>query len=88
MWDKLVLGSVTWPPLLFLEFLKLFVKMHLAISFRGVQILYFLDLHQKLWGFEDFRRSSGSQKIFYILIFLDWTSFYRFLTQFLIIPST
>jgi hypothetical protein len=34
----------------FLDFLKLFVKMRLAISFAGVQISYFLDLQIKSYG--------------------------------------
>jgi hypothetical protein len=34
----------------FLDFLKLFVKMRLAISFAGVQISYFLGLHIKSYG--------------------------------------
>jgi hypothetical protein len=36
--------------LIFFYFLKLFMKMHLAISFAGVQILYFLDLRIKSYG--------------------------------------
>jgi hypothetical protein len=43
---------------------------------------------QKLWVFEVFKQSSGSQKTFYILTFLGWIFFHRFLTKFLIIPST
>jgi hypothetical protein len=35
---------------IFLNFLKLFVKMRLAISLTGVQISYFLDLRIKCYG--------------------------------------
>jgi hypothetical protein len=35
---------------LFLDFLKLFLKMRLAVSFAGVQKLYFLDLWIKSYG--------------------------------------
>jgi hypothetical protein len=44
---------------LFLEFLKLFVKMHLAISFAGKKIVFFGSMDQKLWMFEVLRRSMG-----------------------------
>jgi hypothetical protein len=35
---------------LFLDFLKLFVNMHLAVSFTGVQKSYFLELWIKSYG--------------------------------------
>jgi hypothetical protein len=35
---------------LFLDFLKLFVKMRLAVSFSGLQKSYFLDLRIKSYG--------------------------------------
>jgi hypothetical protein len=36
--------------IIFLDFLKLFVKMCLAISFTGVEISYFSDLQIKSYG--------------------------------------
>jgi hypothetical protein len=45
--------------ILFLDFLKLFVKMHLAISFTGKKIVFFGPTDQKLWMFEVLRRSMG-----------------------------
>ena len=36
--------------ILFSDFLKLFVNMHLAISFLGVKISYSLDLQIKSYG--------------------------------------
>jgi hypothetical protein len=44
---------------LFLEFLKLFVKMCLALSFKGKKIVFFGSTDQKLWMFEVLRRSMG-----------------------------
>jgi hypothetical protein len=44
---------------LFLDFLKLFVKMHLAISFVGKKIVFFGPTDQKLSVFEVSRRSLG-----------------------------
>jgi hypothetical protein len=44
---------------LFLDFLKLFVKMHLVVSFTGKKIVFFRPTVQKLWVFEVFRRSLG-----------------------------
>jgi hypothetical protein len=45
---------------LFLDFLKLFVKMRLAVSFAGVQKSYFFGpTDQKLWVFENLKRSMG-----------------------------
>jgi hypothetical protein len=44
---------------LFLEFLKLFVKMRLAVSFAGKKIIFFGFTDQKLWMFEVLRRSMG-----------------------------
>jgi hypothetical protein len=37
---------------------------------------------QKLWVFEVFRRSLGSQKTFHFLTFVGWILFHRFLTKF------
>jgi hypothetical protein len=37
---------------LFLDFLKLFVKMRLAVSFVGKKIVFFGPKDQKLWMFE------------------------------------
>jgi hypothetical protein len=45
-------------------------------------------MDQKLWMFENFRRSLGSQKTFYFLTFLGWVFFHKFSTKFLIISST
>jgi hypothetical protein len=45
---------------LFLDFLKLFLKMRLAASFAGKKIVFFEPTDQKLWVFEDFRRSLGT----------------------------
>jgi hypothetical protein len=45
--------------ILFLEFLKLFVKMRLAISFTGKKIIFFGSTDQKLWMFEVLKRSMG-----------------------------
>jgi hypothetical protein len=56
---------------------------------RGsTNFVFFGPIDQKLWVFEVFRPSLGSQKTFYFLTFLGWISFYRFSTKFLIIPST
>jgi hypothetical protein len=44
---------------LFLDFLKLFVNMHLAISFAGKKTAFFGPMDQKLWMFEVSRRSLG-----------------------------
>jgi hypothetical protein len=44
--------------ILFLDFLKLFVNMRLGISFARVQI--FRPTNQKLWVFENFKRSMGT----------------------------
>jgi hypothetical protein len=43
---------------------------------------------QKLWVFENFRRSLGNLKTFYFLTFLIGFFYYKFLTKFLIILST
>jgi hypothetical protein len=51
--------SVSLEHMLFLVFLKLFVKMHLAVSFAGKQIVFFGPMVQKLWVFEVFGRSLG-----------------------------
>jgi hypothetical protein len=42
--------SVSLEHTLFLDFLKLFVNMHLALSFVGKQKSYFLDLRIKSYG--------------------------------------
>jgi hypothetical protein len=44
---------------LFLDFLKLFLKMCLAASLAGKKIVFFGPTDQKLWVFEVFRRSLG-----------------------------
>ena len=44
---------------LFLNFLNILVKMHLAISFVGQKIVFFGHTDQKLWMFEVLRRSMG-----------------------------
>jgi hypothetical protein len=54
----------------------------------STNFVFFGPTDQKLWVFEVFRPSSGSQNTFYFLTFLSWIFFYRFLTKFLIIPST
>jgi hypothetical protein len=51
--------SVSLELTLFLDFLKLFVKMRLAISFAGKIIVFFGLTDQKLWMFEVLRRSMG-----------------------------
>jgi hypothetical protein len=43
---------------LFLDFLNIFVKMHLAVSFAGL-IIFFGPMDQKLWTFEVLRTSMG-----------------------------
>jgi hypothetical protein len=44
---------------LFLDFLNIFVKINLAISFAGKKIVFFGPTDQKLWMFEVLRRSMG-----------------------------
>jgi hypothetical protein len=44
---------------LFLDFLKLFVNMHLVVSFVGKKNAFFGPTDQKLWMFEVSRRSLG-----------------------------
>jgi hypothetical protein len=44
---------------LFLDFLKLFVKMRLAASFVGKKFLFLGPTDQKLWMFDVLRRSLG-----------------------------
>jgi hypothetical protein len=51
--------SVSLELTLFLEFLKLFVKMRLTVSFAGKKIVFFGSTDQKLWMFEVLRRSMG-----------------------------
>jgi hypothetical protein len=48
--------SVSLELTLFLDFLKLFVKMHLTISFAGKTKSYFLDLRIKSYGCLKFQR--------------------------------
>jgi hypothetical protein len=66
--------------------------MRLGISFAGVQKPYFLDLRIKSYGYLKFLgklwAARADQKTFYFLTFLGWVFFHRFLTKFLIIPST
>jgi hypothetical protein len=50
---------------LFLEFLKLHVKMHLVVSFAGKKIVFFESTNQKLWMFEVLRRSMGKAGMCY-----------------------
>jgi hypothetical protein len=47
--------SVSLEITLFLDFLKLIVKMRLAVSFVGKKIIFFGPTDQKLWVFEVFR---------------------------------
>jgi hypothetical protein len=51
--------SVSLELTLFLDFLKLFVKMRLAASFVGKKIVFLGPMDQKLCMFEVFRRSLG-----------------------------
>jgi hypothetical protein len=51
--------SVSFELLLFLDLLKLFLKMHLTVSFLGKKIAFFGPMDQKLWVFEVLRRSMG-----------------------------
>jgi hypothetical protein len=51
--------SVSLELTLFLDFLKLFVKMRLAASFVGKKIVFFGPMDQKLWVSEVSRRSLG-----------------------------
>jgi hypothetical protein len=51
--------SVSLEHKLFLDFLKLFVNMRLALSFAGKKIVVFGPTDQKLWVFEVSRRSMG-----------------------------
>jgi hypothetical protein len=82
---KPILGSVTWSHTIFI-FFETFCedvsrhKLHVSPNF-----IIFGPTDQKLWIFEVFRRSPGSQKTFYFLTFLAWIIFRRFLTKFLII---
>jgi hypothetical protein len=45
--------------ILFLDFLNIFLKMHLTVSFVGKKIVFFGPMDQKLWTFEVLRRSMG-----------------------------
>jgi hypothetical protein len=47
--------SVSLEHTLFLDFLKLFVNIHLALSFAGKQKSYFLDLRIKSYGYLKFQ---------------------------------
>jgi hypothetical protein len=51
--------SVSLEHTLFLDFLKLFVNMHLALRFGEKKIVFFGPTDQKLWMFEVSRRSLG-----------------------------
>jgi hypothetical protein len=52
--------SVSLELTLFFNFLKLFVKMRLAVSFAGIKkVVFFGPMDQKLWVFEVFWRSLG-----------------------------
>jgi hypothetical protein len=54
-------SSVSLELTLFLDFLKLFVKMCLAVSFAGKEIVFFGPTDHKLWMFEVLRRSMAGQ---------------------------
>jgi hypothetical protein len=60
----------------FLDFLKLFVTMRLAISFVGVQISYFLDLQIKSYGCLKFfgRVRAVKKLLFFNFVGLDFFS--------------
>jgi hypothetical protein len=51
--------SLSFEHTLFLDFLKLFVNMRLAVSFTGKKNAFFGPTDQKLWMFEVSRRSLG-----------------------------
>jgi hypothetical protein len=51
--------SVSLEHTLFFDFLKLFVNMHLAVSFAGGKNAFNEPTDQKLWMFEVSRRSLG-----------------------------
>jgi hypothetical protein len=51
--------SVSFELTLFLDFLKLFVKMRLTVSFMGKKIIFFGPTDKKLWVFKVFRRNLG-----------------------------
>jgi hypothetical protein len=59
VWRTNQFWSVSLELTLFLDFLKLFVKMHLAVSFAGKKIVFFGPTDQKLWMFEVLKRSMG-----------------------------
>jgi hypothetical protein len=61
--DKPILVSVTWAHTIF-RFLETFCKMHLVVSFVGVnkKIVFFGPMDQKLWVFKVFRRSLGPMR--------------------------
>jgi hypothetical protein len=68
--DKPVLGSVTWSPSIF-NFFESFCKDVPCNKLHGsTNFVFFGPTDQKLWRFEVFKRSPGSQKTFYILTFL------------------
>jgi hypothetical protein len=54
----------------------------------STNFVFFGLMDQKLWVFEVFKRSLGSQKTFYFLTFLGWVFYLKFLTKSLIIPSS
>jgi hypothetical protein len=49
--------SVLLELILFLDFLRLSVKMRLTVSFAGKKLYFFGPTDQKLWMFEVLRRS-------------------------------
>jgi hypothetical protein len=51
--------SVSLELILFLDFLNIFVKMHLAVCFAGKKFIFFGPTDQKLWTFEVLKRSMG-----------------------------
>jgi hypothetical protein len=59
IWRTNWFWSVSLEHILYLDFWKLFVKMHLAVSFGGKKIVFFGPSDKKLWVFEVFRRSLG-----------------------------
>jgi hypothetical protein len=85
---KPILGSVTWSHTIF-RFFETFCEDASHHKLRvSTNFIIFGLTDQKLWIFEVFRRSPGSQKTFYFLTFLGWRFFHRFFTKFLIISST
>jgi hypothetical protein len=50
---------------LFLDFLKLFVKMYLVVSFTWEKNAFFGHTYKKLWMFEVSRKSLGKTGMFW-----------------------